>query len=72
VIHPRKGVLHLTSEADVKGRITVRAVPNQPKTPVRTVRIDDATWETLRAEAERREMTVSDLLRELIQAGLHG
>jgi predicted DNA-binding ribbon-helix-helix protein len=48
----------------------VRAVPNQPKTPVRTVRIDDATWEALRAEAERREMTVSDLLRELIRVGL--
>lgn len=43
------------------------SVPNQPKTPVRTVRLDDATWDWLKTEAERREMTVSDVLRELIR-----
>lgn len=50
----------------------MRSVPNQPKTPVRTMRLDDATWAALKAEAERREMTVSDLLRELIRTGLGG
>lgn len=34
------------------------------------MRLDDETWDALKAEAERREMTASDLLREFIREGL--
>jgi predicted transcriptional regulator len=38
-------------------------VPNAPKTPARAVRISDETWAALRDVAERKEMTVSDVIR---------
>lgn len=49
------------------GRNTVRVVsPNQPKTPMRAVRVDDATWDEVRAAAERLGVTVSDYVRGAI------
>ena len=45
-------------------------VPNQPKTPARAVRIDDATWEAVKAEAERRGETATDVVRRALNAHL--
>lgn len=41
-------------------------VPNQPKTPVRSVRIDDETWEAIQAEARDRGLYVADVVREAL------
>ena len=45
-------------------------VPNQPKTPARAVRIDDARWERVKREAERRGETASDVVRRAIDEHL--
>jgi hypothetical protein len=36
--------------------------PNQPKTPVRTVRVPDDIWQALRARADERGETVTDVV----------
>lgn len=38
-------------------------MPNAPKTPARAVRISDETWAALRDVAERKDLTVSDVIR---------
>ena len=50
----------------VKEPAKIGLVPNQPKTPARAVRIDDETWESIKAEAERRKITASDVVREAL------
>jgi predicted DNA-binding protein len=47
-----------------------RVGPNQPKTPVRTFRVDDQRWDRVKAEAARLGVTASDLLREMIDERL--
>jgi hypothetical protein len=47
-------------------------VPNKPKTPVRTFRLDASRWAALKAEAKRRGVSVSDLLREAVDRLLSG
>lgn len=42
--------------------------PNQPRTPARTVRIDDATWSALQAQATRDGVTVSEIVRAALAA----
>lgn len=37
-------------------------MPNQPKTPVRSVRVPDDLWAAVKAEAERRGETVTDVV----------
>lgn len=37
-------------------------VPNQPATPVRTVRISDELWDALRERADERGETVTDVI----------
>ncbi len=41
-------------------------VPNQPKTPARAIRIDDATWDAVKADAQRREETATDVVRRAL------
>ncbi|MDT4997448.1 MAG: hypothetical protein QOD45_1516 [Pseudonocardiales bacterium] len=41
-------------------------VPNQPKTPQRTVRIPDEVWEAAKAAAERRGEFISDVIRRAL------
>ncbi|WVX88587.1 helix-turn-helix DNA binding domain protein [Gordonia phage CheeseTouch] len=41
----------------------IGAMPNQPKTPKRGIRMSDDDWERLRWVAERRGQTISDVLR---------
>lgn len=43
---------------------TIAAVPNQPKTPNRTLRIPDDEWAAWKAAAERSGMNLTDFLRE--------
>lgn len=47
-------------------------MPNAPKpgTSVRTLRIDDATWQRLTELAKSRDLTTSELLRQIIAAHL--
>lgn len=42
---------------------TVRAVPNQPKTPMRSVRVPDDLWGRAKIIAARREETMTDVVR---------
>lgn len=38
-------------------------MPNQPKTPVRSIRLDDPTWDQVEAEAKRTGQSKSDVIR---------
>lgn len=38
-------------------------MPNAPKTPARAVRISEEMWAALRDVADRKELTVSDVIR---------
>ena len=43
-----------------------QAVPNQPKTQMRGVRIPDAVWDAILIEATERGLSASDVMREAI------
>ncbi len=43
-----------------------QAVPNQPKTPMRGVRIPPADWDAILIEAAERDLNASDVIREAI------
>jgi len=51
---------------------TIEPVPNQPKTPVRTFRLADDLWRKLKDSAKREGVTVSDLLRRLVDDHVKG
>jgi hypothetical protein len=42
-------------------------MPNQPKTPARTVRVDDELWDAARREAEAKGENVSDIVRKALR-----
>lgn len=42
-------------------------MPNQPKTPQRTVRVPDDVWERAKVRAEARGETVSDVVRRALE-----
>lgn len=42
-------------------------MPNQPATPVRTVRISDEVWQALRQRADERGETVTDVVLRAIR-----
>lgn len=58
------------SRCDTPKPEKIRTVPNQPKTPVRTVRLADAVWDRVKALAAKRQVPVSDVHREAIERGL--
>jgi predicted HicB family RNase H-like nuclease len=41
-------------------------MPDQPKTPLRTVRVDDALWHAAQAKAAERGESVSDVIRRAL------
>ena len=45
---------------------TIGLVPNQPKTPNRTMRIPDVEWDAWRAAAAEAGMTVTDYVRDAV------
>jgi predicted DNA-binding protein len=46
----------------------VRRVPNQPKTPNRTVRVPADLWDRAKRVAERRGETLSQVVRQALEA----
>lgn len=46
---------------------TLRRVPNQPKTPQRTIRVPDDLWAAAKAKADERGETVTDVLVRALQ-----
>lgn len=42
-------------------------VPNQPKTPQRTVRVPEERWQRAKREAERRGESVSDAINRFLE-----
>lgn len=48
-------------------RATVPDVPNQPKTPQRSVRVADELWLAAKAKAELEGQTVSDVVRQALE-----
>lgn len=52
------------TRAPVPGRLT--RVPNQPKTPQRTVRIPDDEWEDAKEAAAAAGETVTDVIRRAL------
>ena len=43
-------------------------MPNQPKTPLRAVRVDSPLWAAARAKAAENGETVSDVIRRALEA----
>lgn len=41
--------------------------PNAPKTPLRTIRVDDDLWRKAQQRAEAEGRTVSDIVREALR-----
>lgn len=48
-------------------RANVPDVPNQPKTPQRSVRVPDDVWQAAKAKAESEGQTVSDVVRQALE-----
>jgi hypothetical protein len=48
-------------------RQVARLMPNQPKTPIRSVRIPDEEWRAAQARAAERGETVTDLIRRALR-----
>ena len=46
-------------------------VPNQPRTPNRAVRVPDATWGPAQEAAARRDDTLSEVMRDSLEAYVH-
>lgn len=46
---------------------TMPPVPNKPKTPLHSFRVEDALWEAAKARAEERGETLSDALRKFLR-----
>ena len=42
-------------------------MPNQPKTPLRSLRVSDELWEAVKVKAEARGETVTDVLVRSLQ-----
>lgn len=54
-----------TSSVMTRGRLS--GVPNQPKTPQRTVRVPDEVWLPAKAAAERRGESLSEVIRVALE-----
>lgn len=46
---------------------TVRAVPNTPGTPRRTIRVPDALWNAAQVKAEEQGTDVSAVIRKALE-----
>ena len=60
------------SRCDTSESGTIETVPNQPKTPVRTFRLADDLWRKLKDAAKKEGVTVTDILRRLVEDYLKG
>lgn len=48
-------------------RATLRSVPNQPRTPLRSFRIPDELYEAAQAKAASKDESVSDVVRRALE-----
>jgi hypothetical protein len=49
-------------------RTTLRRVtPNQPKTPIHSLRVPDELWDKAKARAKERDETLSDAIRKFLE-----
>lgn len=46
---------------------TLGRVPNKPKTPLHSFRVDDELWEAAKKRAEERDETLADALRKFLR-----
>ena len=46
---------------------TIGSMPNKPKTPHRTIRVEDALWEAAQAAAGARGETISEAIRAFLK-----
>lgn len=46
---------------------TIGSMPNQPKTTLRNVRVDDELWEAAKSAAELRGESVSEAIRKFLK-----
>jgi hypothetical protein len=51
---------------------SIDIVPNQPKTPMRSMRIPTPLWDAVKAEAKRRGETVTDVARRAFEVYVNG
>lgn len=42
-------------------------MPNQPKTPIRNIRVDDELWDAVKKKAAEQGRTVTDVIREALR-----
>jgi negative regulator of replication initiation len=42
-------------------------MPNQPKTPLRSIRVEEALWTAAMSKAQERGETVSEVLRRALE-----
>jgi len=42
-------------------------MPNQPKTPLRSMRVEEALWAAALAKSQERGETVSDVIRRALE-----
>jgi predicted HicB family RNase H-like nuclease len=50
-----------------RGRATLRSVPNQPRTPLRSFRIPDELYEAAQQKAAEKGESVSDVVRRALE-----
>lgn len=43
------------------------AMPNKPKTPMHSFRVDDELWEAAKKRAEERDETLTEALRKFLR-----
>lgn len=46
---------------------TIRVMPNAPKTPLRSIRVNDALWKAAQEKAAERGESVSDVIRAALE-----
>lgn len=63
---PKRGVIHHAALA-----VTIWCVPNQPKTPVRSIRIPDDIYELAKEKAQGEQRSLSDVVRDLLTAWVY-
>lgn len=61
----RDTVKHLLRVMTRTGRLP--SVPNQPKTPQRSVRVPDEVWQAAKARADAEGRTLSDVVRTSLE-----
>lgn len=54
-------------EAERRRSGRMGAMPNKPKTPMRTIRISDEEWAAAQEKAEREGTNVSEVLRQALR-----